>query len=64
MRLHIISVLTILFCLIFLGSEAQSVELAPVFSEAQQQNKNVFVYIHASWCVACRMMEKYVFPAF
>ena len=63
MRLPSTLVLTILFCLIFLGCEAQSVELAPVFSEAQKENKNVFVYIHASWCVACRMMEKYVFPA-
>jgi thiol-disulfide isomerase/thioredoxin len=37
--------------------------MANIFSNAKMQEKNVLVYVHTSWCIPCRALEKFVLPA-
>jgi thioredoxin-related protein len=62
MGLRINLIFIFVCCLVVLRAEAQSVGIAPLLTEAQKQNRKIFIYIHASWCGSCREMEKYVFP--
>jgi len=41
---------------------SQPAELASIFSKAKSEEKNVLVYVHATWCIPCRALEKSVLP--
>ncbi|HMH24806.1 MAG TPA: thioredoxin family protein [Puia sp.] len=44
------------------AATSQPAELTRLLTTAKQQNKNIFVYVHASWCAPCRELEKNVLP--
>jgi len=41
---------------------SQPAELESIFSNARQSDRDILVYVHASWCLPCRLLEKNVFP--
>jgi thioredoxin-related protein len=59
-KAHIL--LIVLIRLVPLSGFSQPAELATIFSNAKTQKKNVLVYVHAAYCIPCRLLEKSVLP--
>ncbi|MBS1663100.1 MAG: thioredoxin family protein [Bacteroidetes bacterium] len=43
-------------------SPSASKQWENLLSTAENQNKNVLVYLHAAWCGSCREFEKFILP--
>jgi thioredoxin-related protein len=39
----------------------ESEMLMPLFEKSKLENKPIFVFLHATWCAPCKVMEEYIF---